>query len=119
MIRNAWHISGGKGWCANSSNKRVLVTRSDGTQSVEEIKNDLGLKTDDKAGMTRRLKAQGVEVTGISTDGAVEDIKATKSWQKAHAATRVQSEATTTSTLRPASQVCNFGGYRLTYSELC
>jgi hypothetical protein len=25
MIRNAWHISGGEGWCANTSNRRVLV----------------------------------------------------------------------------------------------
>ena len=73
MIRNTWHISGGEGWCANSSNKRVLVTHSDGTQSVQEIKNDLGLKADDKAGMMKRLRAQGVDVANISTDGAVED----------------------------------------------
>ena len=26
MIRNAWHISGGDGWCSNTSNKRVRVT---------------------------------------------------------------------------------------------
>ena len=38
MIRNAWHMSGGEGWCANTANKRVLVTHSDGSQSVEEIK---------------------------------------------------------------------------------
>ena len=44
MMRNAWHISGGKGWCANSSNKRVLVTHADGSQTVEEVKNDLGVK---------------------------------------------------------------------------
>ena len=25
MIRNAWHIPGGEGWCANTANKRVLV----------------------------------------------------------------------------------------------
>ena len=58
------------------------MTRSDGTQSVEEIKNDLGLKAGDNAGMMRRLKAQGVDVTGISTDGAVdEDEEApTKPW---------------------------------------
>ena len=36
MIRNAWHISGGKGWAANSSNARVLVTHADGTQTIEE-----------------------------------------------------------------------------------
>ena len=38
MIRNAWHISGGEGWCANSSNRRVLVIHTDGRQTVEEIK---------------------------------------------------------------------------------
>ena len=44
MMRNAWHISGGEGWCANSSNKRVLVTHADGSQTVEEVKDDLGVK---------------------------------------------------------------------------
>merc|ERR1711885_85007 len=67
MIRNTWHISGGEGWCANSSNRRVLVTHADGTQSVQEIKNDLGLKADDKVGMMRRLRKQGLDVANIST----------------------------------------------------
>lgn len=38
MIRNAWHISGGEGWCENTTCRRVLVTHKDGTQTVEEIK---------------------------------------------------------------------------------
>jgi calcyphosin len=42
VVRNAWHISGGVGSCANSSNRRVLVTREDGSQFVEEIKDDIG-----------------------------------------------------------------------------
>ena len=42
MLRNAWHISGGKGACANSTNRRVLVTHEDGRQTVEEIENDIG-----------------------------------------------------------------------------
>ena len=67
MIRNAWHISGGEGWCANTANKRVLVTHADGRQSVEEIQNDLGLKADDKAGMLARLRAQGVSAADVST----------------------------------------------------
>lgn len=67
MMRNAWHISGGEGQSANSSNKRVLVTHSDGSQSVVEIQNDLGLKPNDKAEMMRRLKAQGVDVIAVST----------------------------------------------------
>ena len=66
MIRNAWHISGGEGWCANSANRRVLVTHADGRQTVEEIKDDLGLKADDKAGMMRALRAQGLEVHDVS-----------------------------------------------------
>ncbi|RYH20192.1 hypothetical protein EON65_24245 [archaeon] len=41
MIRNAWHISGGEGWCANSSCLRVLVTHTDGRQTVEEVKVSL------------------------------------------------------------------------------
>ena len=61
MIRNAWHISGGEGACANTSCRRVLVYHTDGSQTVEEIKNDLGLKADDIKGMTERLKAQGVK----------------------------------------------------------
>ena len=68
MIRNAWHISGGEGAAANSANRRVLVTRADGSEYVEEIQNDLGLRADDKAGMMERLRAQGViNATGIST----------------------------------------------------
>lgn len=25
MIRNAWHIGGGEGWCSNTSNKRIVL----------------------------------------------------------------------------------------------
>ena len=32
MMRNAWHISGGEGWAANTSCRRVLVIHSDATQ---------------------------------------------------------------------------------------
>lgn len=31
MIRNAWHISGGEGWCENTTIPRHLVTDPDGT----------------------------------------------------------------------------------------
>merc|ERR1711907_201255 len=43
MIRNAWHMSGGEGWAANTSCRRVLVTHGDGSQEVVEIENDLGV----------------------------------------------------------------------------
>jgi hypothetical protein len=41
MMRNCWHISGGSGWSENTTNRRVLVTRRDGTQTVEEVPDDL------------------------------------------------------------------------------
>jgi len=73
MIRNCWHLSGGKGWSENSSNLRVLVTHSDGRQSVQEIKDDLGIKAGDTQEMIRRLRAQGVDVVGVSFKGNVEE----------------------------------------------
>lgn len=69
MLRNAWHISGGEGWCANTTNRRLLVTHADGRQTVEEIKNDMGLRADDKKGMVERLKAQGLKMASINTNG--------------------------------------------------
>jgi hypothetical protein len=78
MIRNAWHISGGEGWCANSSNRRVLVTDSSGNQRVEEIKDDLGLRSDDKTGMMARLRAQGVDVSNINLTSGVDDTRPPK-----------------------------------------
>ena len=42
VVRNAWHISGGVGACENTSNRRVLLTREDGSESVVEVKNDIG-----------------------------------------------------------------------------
>jgi hypothetical protein len=97
MIRNAWHISGGdytiyitwyipkliydiiigEGWCANSSCRRVLVTHRDGRQTVEEIKNDLGIGANDKEAMIANLRAQvlkysilyAMSLTALSCDG--------------------------------------------------
>lgn len=59
MIRNAWHISGGKGSSANTSCRRVLVTFLDGSQKVLEVENDLGIHTRDKHRLIERLTAQG------------------------------------------------------------
>jgi Ca2+-binding EF-hand superfamily protein len=73
MIRNAWRISGGVGMAANTANTRVLVTRADGTQGVEEIKNDLGLRAKDKDGMVARLRAQGSNAVSVDYAGAVDE----------------------------------------------
>ena len=71
MIRNAWHISGGEGWCANSSCRRVLVTHTDGHQTVEEIKNDIGIKETDLASMIANLAAQGItDVASVELKGS-------------------------------------------------
>ena len=72
MIRNAWHISGGEGWCANTSCRRVLVTHVDGSQTVEEVKNDLGITAEDKDAMKSNLEAQGIDVTSISLTGSLD-----------------------------------------------
>jgi len=60
MVRNAWHISGGSGWSANTTCRRVLVTHTNGRQTVEEIKDDLGIGPNDLEAMKRNLRAQGI-----------------------------------------------------------
>jgi hypothetical protein len=72
MVRNAWHISGGKGNYENTTNRRVLVTHDDGRQTVEEVKNDLGMKGDDKGEILRRLRTQGLSAVSINTNGATD-----------------------------------------------
>lgn len=38
MIRNAWHIDGGEGWCENTTIRRELQTDANGNQSVVKSK---------------------------------------------------------------------------------
>ena len=73
MIRNAWHISGGEGWSANTANKRVLVTGGDGCQRVVEVADDLGLRQGDREEAMRRLRGQGVDLTGVDMKGTYEN----------------------------------------------
>jgi len=64
MMRNAWHITGGEGWCANTSNLRVLVKHSSGPDEVVEVTHDLGLSSDPAKKyqeVVRRLAQQGVK----------------------------------------------------------
>merc|ERR1719217_381540 len=58
MMRNAWHISGGEGAAANTSDLRVLVTHSDGSEEVVEVMNDLGLDKNDEAAIIDHLIMQ-------------------------------------------------------------
>ncbi|GMH40180.1 hypothetical protein BSKO_08084 [Bryopsis sp. KO-2023] len=70
MIRNSWHISGGEGWCENTTCRRVLVTHPDGSQTVEEIKDDMDVGKDDKDEMKKNLKQQGINAAHIDTTGS-------------------------------------------------
>jgi len=72
MIRNAWHIPGGSGWCENTSNTRILCTFANGVQKVVMIEDDLGLNLKDRAAVLDRLKKQGVSnVVNFSLGGAM------------------------------------------------
>ena len=61
MMRNAWHISGGTGKAQNTTCLRVLVTHHDGSQTIEEVQNDLGLVHGDMEGIQARLEKQGIK----------------------------------------------------------
>mmetsp|Transcript_33631 Transcript_33631/g.72907 ORF Transcript_33631/g.72907 Transcript_33631/m.72907 type:complete len:394 (-) Transcript_33631:301-1482(-) len=61
MIRNAWHMSGGQGWCENTANKRILVTFNNGKQQVIGLESDLGLDIKDRSAVMKLLQKQGLE----------------------------------------------------------
>eukprot|EP00210_Caulerpa_lentillifera_P001281 g1235.t1 len=82
MIRNAWHISGGEGWCENTTNKRVLVTHPDGSQTVEEIKDDFDIDKDDTNAMKQNLAQQGIDASSIETKGKVDGASSEGSGKK-------------------------------------
>ncbi len=70
MMRNAWHISGGVGQAENTTCLRVLVTHSDGMQTVEEIEDDLGMPRTDMNAIRRFLTdVKGFKVAKVSLCG--------------------------------------------------
>jgi hypothetical protein len=78
MIRNAWRIAGGEGACANTANKRVLVTNKDGSQSIATIEQELGMKggKGEKAmeEVKERLARQGLkDIKDVGFFGGYED----------------------------------------------
>jgi calcyphosin len=75
MIRNAWRIAGGEGAAANTANRRVLVTNRDGSQSVQTIQNELGMKGRDVDDVRRRLGQQGVPADKVELFGGYEDVQ--------------------------------------------
>ena len=74
MIRNAWRIAGGEGMAANTANRRVLVTNKDGSQRVETIQHELGMKGKDVDDVRGRLAKQGLnDVDKVDFYGGYED----------------------------------------------
>ena len=72
MIRNAWHISGGEELVRQLVLPGGCSSHADGTQTVEEVMNDIGMKADDKAAMKANIEAQGISVSNIETAGSVD-----------------------------------------------
>jgi len=60
IVRNAWHIAGGEGAAANTSNIRVLVVHRDGRQTVETVEHDLGISRSDLRRIREQLEDQGI-----------------------------------------------------------
>jgi len=60
MMRNVWHVSGGLGKCAASPFRRVLVTHTNGKQTVQELVNDIRIRDEDTDLMLANLQAQGI-----------------------------------------------------------
>ena len=73
MIRNAWHIAGGEGQAANSSNRRVRASDSNGKSSVVVVERDIGIKSNDDNEIIRQLQLQGLDVKGVDLRGSVEE----------------------------------------------
>ncbi|KAG7390885.1 hypothetical protein PHYPSEUDO_006369 [Phytophthora pseudosyringae] len=73
VIRNAWHISGGEGWSANTTCRRVLVKHADGSHTIEEVKDDIGIAAGNVEGIRANLQAQGInDIQSVSTTGSVQ-----------------------------------------------
>ncbi|CAH0521802.1 unnamed protein product [Peronospora belbahrii] len=73
MIRNAWHISGGEGWSANTTCRRVLVKHRDGSHTIEEVKNDIGIAAGNVETIRANLQAQDINaIQSVSTSGNVQ-----------------------------------------------
>jgi Ca2+-binding EF-hand superfamily protein len=60
MIRNAWHMSGGSGVSANTSNMRVMVQFNDGSQKIITLQNDMGISRTNVRAIKNALYKQGV-----------------------------------------------------------
>ncbi|CAN0302723.1 unnamed protein product, partial [Hapterophycus canaliculatus] len=58
MMRNAWQLPGGAGAMANTTARRVLATRADGSQTVEKVEGAAGMGSADKKAILNSLRCQ-------------------------------------------------------------
>ncbi|CAM9273897.1 unnamed protein product [Pylaiella littoralis] len=72
MMRNAWHLPGGVGALSNTTARRVLATRADGSQTVEEAKGAAGMGSADKRAILNSLRSQGLSVTSVALFGSLD-----------------------------------------------
>lgn len=84
MIRNSWRISGGVGMAANTANRRVLITNKDGSQSIQTIQNELGMKAGDVNDARHRLAQQGIDANDIAFYGGVDNTDKKKMLRNNH-----------------------------------
>lgn len=67
MMRNAWHIAGGEGVCANTANIRCRVTHSDGSSEIIALTNDFAISRNELPLIRAKLREQGVtDIRSIS-----------------------------------------------------
>ena len=62
-----------QGQAANTANRRVLVTDKNGNQSVQTIKDELGMKVKDVGDIKRRLGSQGVDTNHVEMYGQADN----------------------------------------------
>ena len=66
------HIVAVQGQAANTANRRVLVTDKNGNQTVQTIRDELGMKAKDMEDIKRRLGSQGVDTSHVEMYGQAE-----------------------------------------------
>ncbi|KAG5481166.1 hypothetical protein CUR178_06398 [Leishmania enriettii] len=65
ILRNIWHMSGGRGSCENTSCRRVEVVHTNGRVTKEEVKNDLLLKDRGDEAALESLMRENLAKQGI------------------------------------------------------
>lgn len=60
LLYKTWHLKGGEAMAVTGRCKRVLVIHTNGTQTIEPVINDAGLRADEVGKIIDRLRRQGI-----------------------------------------------------------